>query len=131
MDATGSGDCAASWGYAWDGSDCVAIHGCGCVGAECGSLFVSATDCFATFSACGRPCGTIAGLTCAATEWCDYGPEPHSCASGDAAGVCRPRPTTCPGIVDEVCGCDATTYSNECYASAAGVDFAHRGPCTL
>lgn len=129
MDAVGSGECAGSWGYAWDGGACVAVGGCECVGTECDALFASPEECEATFSECIRRCGTIAGLTCDATEWCDFGPAPSGCGAGDADGVCRPRPTDCEGVVDPVCGCDMATYSNECFASSAGVDVAHRGAC--
>lgn len=129
MDAAGAGACGISWGYGWDGSACVPVSGCECIGPECSALFPSVEECDATFSACVRHCGTIAGLTCDGTQWCDFGPEPYGCGAGDADGICRPRPTSCPGHVDEVCGCDTITYSNDCHASAAGVDVAHRGAC--
>lgn len=128
MDAFGYGACALTWGYAWNGRDCLAVGGCECVGSECGALFPSVDTCEAFFSRCERPCGTIAGLVCDPDEWCDYDSEAW-CGAGDFGGICRPRPTTCSGVVDEVCGCDTATYTNDCFASLAGTDVAHRGAC--
>ena len=35
----------------------------------------------------------------------------------------------CIQIYDPVCGSDGRTYSNDCFASAAGVEIAHQGEC--
>lgn len=45
------------------------------------------------------------------------------------AGVCAKKPTLCLDLWDPVCGCDGKTYSNSCYAAAAGVNVNYNGMC--
>ncbi len=52
--------------------------------------------------------------------------DPGDC---DGEGACEPRPTACPRIWDPVCGCDGTTYSNDCVAASEGVNVDYRGAC--
>lgn len=76
-------------------------------------------------------CGGIAGLTCAADQWCDYGGPTAQCGAADMLGTCQTRPEVCLAVYDPVCGCDGQTYSNSCAANAAGVDVQADGPCTF
>jgi len=70
-------------------------------------------------------CGPNAG-SCASDQYCDY-PDDR-CGDGQT-GTCQARPSSCPAVVDPVCGCDDTTYDNKCEAAAAGVDVQHQGRC--
>lgn len=46
-------------------------------------------------------------------------------------GTCRPSPSTssCSGEVATVCGCNGRSYTNECWARAAGTRVASAGAC--
>jgi Kazal-type serine protease inhibitor-like protein len=65
------------------------------------------------------------GPTCSSGDFCK---RPDG-TCGDVAGTCTPTPTTCPAVVDPVCGCNGTTYSSACVADAAGVTVSSEGPC--
>ncbi|MFO0604956.1 MAG: hypothetical protein U0324_17370 [Polyangiales bacterium] len=65
QDAMGSGACDAFFGYAWNGSSCVGISGCSCVGTACRSLFSTPDACRAAYPSCDcRTSGCAAGRHC-------------------------------------------------------------------
>lgn len=83
---------------------------------------------------CGDACGGTEGNNdavnndCpAANEFCDRG----SCTANNAMGECVLVPDACPAVSAPVCGCDDTTYSNDCVRRSARVSKASDGPCTL
>lgn len=86
---------------------------------------------------CGEPVlptGTgVAGDGCATNDDCAAG---FFCdaAMCSGAGTCAPHPSA---VIDcllmgsmEVCGCDGTTYFNECRAHYDGIRVEHGGACT-
>ena len=52
--------------------------------------------------------------------------DPGDC---EGVGVCEDRPEACITLYDPVCGCDARTHSNGCFAAMQGVSVDHRGAC--
>ena len=61
---------------------------------------------------------------CLQSEYCDQG---EVCSGG--AGSCEQRPLDCPLVFDPVCGCNAQTYDNECFAAMAGVQVSADQAC--
>lgn len=54
-DARGVGNCAAFFGYRWDGARCVGVGGCSCAGSGCASLAWSIELCDYNHRTCPRP----------------------------------------------------------------------------
>lgn len=76
-----------------------------------------------------QPCGGIGGFTCPSpTQWCDPAPT-YACGAADLMGVCKVTYLFCAQVYVPVCGCDGTTYSNDCERVRAKVQLAHDGAC--
>ena len=76
--------------------------------------------------ACRSPeCGGDAGVACDEGEFCEQRPGCDSMGPG----VCEDRPKVCGLEADAVCGCNGTTYGNDCERRRAGVTLDRRGSC--
>lgn len=92
---------------------------CTCEGGEWRCTIVRCTP---------RYCGGLSNGECYDHEYCHY-PERTCGGASDQGGYCNPRPTSCDGYYEPVCGCDGTTYSNACEAESSGTDVFRAGPC--
>ncbi|MCP4247241.1 MAG: hypothetical protein GY778_09350 [bacterium] len=94
---------------------------CGCdgvpvvVGGGDGDVTVSAGVCSGEEPEC--PEGTF----------CKF--DNGTCDNPLRVGACEAIPEACGEIFQPVCGCDDTTYANECEADVAGVAIATEGEC--
>lgn len=71
----------------------------------------------------GEPCTSLSD--CQTTTFC----RKKGC--GDVTGTCAALPKECKGTYELVCGCDGTTYVNDCVRTAYGISGAWQGPCSV
>jgi hypothetical protein len=75
---------------------------------------------------CKLPCGGFAGIPCGAGEVCEL--PAGRCEWADLQGQCLPT-GLCTQQYDPVCGCDGSTYPNDCERRNAGIQKRHDGAC--
>lgn len=117
QDAQGEGPCRVVLGWKYDGSQCVAISGCDCVGTDCDELFASQSDCDRAHRSClcrpqdargEGPCDQFFGyrwdgVECVAVNGC-------SCWGGDCDELfptlsgCRDAHKPCPCRAQDATG---------------------------
>lgn len=78
----------------------------------------------------GATCGGIVGSHCLGPQqFCDLA---SACGHvADALGICELISEACLAVVEPVCGCDGTTYPNNCERIKAGVLKASSGSCPV
>ena len=76
----------------------------------------------------GGSCAGVSGRICLPGEFCDL--SAGQCHGFETAGVCVTQPEVCTRDYRPVCGCNGTTYGNECTRIADGVQKAHDGECS-
>jgi hypothetical protein len=75
-----------------------------------------------------RICDGPLHLQCPKADYCSSVVMGH-CPGPRTIGFCARRPDRCIELFQPVCGCDGQTYSNSCFAAAAGVAVDHAGEC--
>ncbi|MEJ0077518.1 MAG: Kazal-type serine protease inhibitor domain-containing protein [Alphaproteobacteria bacterium] len=72
-------------------------------------------------------CGGFFGKICTdPNQYCSFKSQ---CGFGDVMGQCMTKPARCPKIRMPVCGCNGTTYANDCLRRQAGTSLRSRGAC--
>jgi hypothetical protein len=100
-------------------------YGNDCMAAAAGVAVMSAGACGGTTAA---SCGGRGTPVCPTNQFCNF-PASAMCGVADASGTCAAKPQACTEVFSPVCGCDGHTYSNGCFANAAGVSVATKAAC--
>ena len=77
----------------------------------------------------GRCSASAAGTSFTCVDPLNFCAYPTALCGATDAGVCTLKPLLCTLQYAPVCGCDESTYGNECAAHAQGVNVAHAGEC--
>jgi hypothetical protein len=75
----------------------------------------------------GKTCAGVAGIPCDAGLWCDL--DAGKCGGTDISGKCVRIPEVCNKAILPVCGCNKTTYNNDCERTKAMAQKDHDGRC--
>ncbi len=75
-----------------------------------------------------QACGSRGLDPCPDHQFCNWAPD-ADCGRADRPGVCEDIPLRCEKDCPRVCGCDGSTYCNDCLAAAAGMSVDHAGAC--
>lgn len=137
QEVVGVGDGTTSFGFAFDGTECVEVVGTLCGGGDCSDLFPEKIECFTHFLGFGCisavACGQAFDSRCEPDEFCAF-PEDDACGAAGQSGVCtpRPEPSLCaPRVGGTQCGCNGDTFTNGCLAQMDGHDVNYPGPCAV
>ena len=121
--ACGGPECSTSsvWAYSATAGECVEYES-DCDVPDGEEFFARAEDCRAASNLCGGPTGGCPPGRVCDIRGCDV-----------EIGRCVPQPDECFETVESggslVCGCDGTTYVNDCERLYAGVALAFEGAC--
>lgn len=77
--------------------------------------------------AAAQICGTRGAGPCPDGEYCQFPDD--MCGKADGPGVCTPMPVDCTPSDEPVCGCEGTTFANDCERQRAGVGYGTPGEC--